>query len=146
MQVASSTGSWIAFLAVAEVGAFPVGLSSLTHDYHHIWLIILCLAGNLFFFMLAWVSACIALHLTFLPVLRCYLRGPPVSRFCLTVKAQIEQNRGYKRRIRSHRDQIRRNEANQFRLTFRPGNFIWSFQIGIWLIWELPEFWYRGST
>ena len=34
----------------------------------------------------------------------------------------------------------------KFRLTFRPGNYIWSFQIGFWLIWELSGFWYRGST
>ena len=34
----------------------------------------------------------------------------------------------------------------KFRLTFWPGNYIWSFQIGFWLIWELSEFWYRGST
>ena len=27
-----------------------------------------------------------------------------------------------------------------------PGNYVWSFQIGFWLIWELSEFWYRGST
>ena len=34
----------------------------------------------------------------------------------------------------------------KFRLSFWPGNYIWSFQIGTWLIWELSEFWYRGST
>ena len=34
----------------------------------------------------------------------------------------------------------------KFRLTFRPGNYIWSFQIEFWLIWELSEFWDRGST
>ena len=34
----------------------------------------------------------------------------------------------------------------KFRLTFRPGNYILSFQIGFWLIWELLEFWYQGST
>ena len=34
----------------------------------------------------------------------------------------------------------------RFRSTFWPGNYIWSFQIGFRLIWELSEFWYRGST
>ena len=34
----------------------------------------------------------------------------------------------------------------KFKLTFCPGNYICSFQIGIWLMWELSEFWYRGST
>ena len=34
----------------------------------------------------------------------------------------------------------------KFRLTFRLGIYIWSFQIGIWLIWEIFGLWYRGST
>ena len=34
----------------------------------------------------------------------------------------------------------------KFRLTFWPRNYIWSFQIGFWHIWELSEIWYRGST
>ena len=34
----------------------------------------------------------------------------------------------------------------KFRLTFWLGNYIWSFQIGFWLIWELSEFWDQGST
>ena len=34
----------------------------------------------------------------------------------------------------------------KFRLAFRPGNYIWSFQTGFWLIWELSKFWDRGST
>ena len=34
----------------------------------------------------------------------------------------------------------------KFRLTFRPGNYLWSFQIGIWPIWEIFGLWYRGST
>ena len=34
----------------------------------------------------------------------------------------------------------------KLKLTFWPGNYIWSFQIGFWHIWELSEFWYRGST
>ena len=34
----------------------------------------------------------------------------------------------------------------KFRLTFLPGNYIWSFQICFLLIWEPSEFWYRGST
>ena len=37
----------------------------------------------------------------------------------------------------------------KFRLTLWPGNYIWSFQIGFWLmqiIWELSEFRYRGSN
>ena len=34
----------------------------------------------------------------------------------------------------------------KFRLTFWLGNYIWSFQFGVWLIWELSEFWYWGST
>ena len=34
----------------------------------------------------------------------------------------------------------------KFRLTFRPGNYFWSFQIGFWLIREISRFWDRGST
>ena len=36
--------------------------------------------------------------------------------------------------------------TRKFRFAFWPGNYIWSFQIGFWLIWELSEFWDRGST
>ena len=36
--------------------------------------------------------------------------------------------------------------VREFRLTFRPGNYIWSFLIGFWLIWEISGFWDRGST
>ena len=34
----------------------------------------------------------------------------------------------------------------KFRLTFRPGNHFWSLKIWFWLIWELSDFWDRGST
>ena len=33
----------------------------------------------------------------------------------------------------------------KFRLTFRPGSYIWSFQIGFWHIWKLSEFWAPDS-